>query len=237
MTDDKVVRSGSRVPLTDMVSRQLQDLLREEGLTEGDSIPPTGELATRFNVSRTVVREALAELTGRGLLRRQQGREGTVAVPGGDHLHKVFQSRIAVEDVRFDQLQDFREVLEVGAARMAARHATLSDIAKLSDLLHAMRTAADDEAMLAVDVEFHRAIANAANPLFGLVLDGLSPLLMESRLAVWAAYVQHGGDVDVAISHHAALRDRIAERDEDGAAAAMHRDLDDTRHGLTDIPA
>ncbi|MET0695625.1 MAG: FCD domain-containing protein [Propionibacteriaceae bacterium] len=237
MTDDKVVRSGSRVPLTDVVSRQLQDLLRDEGLTEGDSIPPTGELATRFNVSRTVVREALAELTGRGLLRRQQGREGTVAVPGGDHLHKVFQSRIAVEDIRFDQLQDFREVLEVGAARMAARHATLSDIAKLSDLLHAMRTAVDDEAMLAVDVDFHRAIANAANPLFGLVLDGLSPLLMESRLAVWAAYVKHGGDVDVAISHHVALRDRIAERDEDGAAAAMHRDLDDTRHGLTDIRA
>lgn len=235
MTDNKVVRSGSRVPLTDMVSQQLQELLREQGLTEGDSIPPTGELATRFNVSRTVVREALAELTGRGLLRRQQGREGTIAVPGGDYLHTVFQSRIAVEDISFDQLQDFREVLEVGSARMAARHATLSDIARLSDLLHAMRTADDDEAMLAVDVDFHRAIANAANPLFGLVLDGLSPLLMESRLAVWAAYVKQGGDVEVAISHHQTLRDRIAQRDEEGAAAAMHRDLDDTRHGLTKI--
>jgi GntR family transcriptional regulator, transcriptional repressor for pyruvate dehydrogenase complex len=235
VTDNKADRNGSRVPLTDVVSRHLEDLLREEGLTEGDSIPATGELASRFNVSRTVIREALAELTGRGLLRRQQGREGIVAVPGGDHLHKVFQSRIAAEDITFDQLQDLREVLEVGAARMAARHAALSDIARLSDLLHAMRTAVDDEAMLAVDVDFHRAVANAANPLFGLVLDGLSPLLMESRLAVWAAYTKHGGKVEVAINHHQALRDRIAERDEDGAAAAMHRDLNDTRHGLTEI--
>jgi len=226
-------RSGNqaRVPLTEVVADQLQQLLK--GLSEGDSIPATGELASRFNVSRTVVREALAELTGRGLLRRQQGREGTVALPGGDHLLQVFQSRIGAEDISFDQLQDFREVLEVGSARMAARHATLSDIARLSDLLHAMRTAEDDNAMLAVDVEFHRAIAYAANTLFGLVLDGLSPLLMESRLAVWAAYIKGGGGVETSISRHAALRDRIAERDEEGAATAMHCDLDDTRHGLT----
>lgn len=228
-------RSQARVPLTDVVSDQLQQLLKEKGLSEGDSIPATGELASRFNVSRTVVREALAELTGRGLLRRQQGREGTVALPGGDHLLQVFQSRIGAEEISFDQLQDFREVLEVGSARMAARHATLSDIARLSDLLHAMRTAEDDNAMLAVDVEFHRAIAYSANPLFGLVLDGLSPLLMESRLAVWAAYIKGGGGVEVSIGRHVALRDRIAERDEEGAATAMHCDLDDTRHGLTDL--
>jgi GntR family transcriptional repressor for pyruvate dehydrogenase complex len=181
------------------------------------------------------VREALAEMTGRGLLRRQQGREGTIAVPGGDHLLKVFQSRIGAGNISYDQLQDFREVLEVGSARMAARHATLSDVARLSDLLHLMRTAENDDAMLSADVDFHRTIAYAANPLFGLVLDGLSPLLMESRLAVWASYIEGGGEVKVAIDRHTALRDRIAERDEEGAAAAMHADLDDTRHGLRDM--
>ena len=101
-------RGRQRVPLTNVVSEQLLQLLKEQGLTEGDSIPPTGELATRFGVSRTVIREALAELTGRGLLRRQQGREGTVAIPGGDHLSTVFQSRVATEDVSFRQLHDFR---------------------------------------------------------------------------------------------------------------------------------
>lgn len=225
----------SRVPLTSVVSAQLLELLHEQGLTEGDSIPPTGELAARFNVSRTVIREALAELTGRGLIRRQQGREGVVSVPGSDHLLQLFESQISVEDISFDQLHDFREVLEVGSARMAARHAQLNDIARLSDLLHAMRTAEDDEAMLAVDVEFHRAIANAANPLFAVVLDGLSPLLMESRLAVWASYVRGGGEIEVAITRHVELRDRIAARDEQGAADAMRADLKDTRHGLAGL--
>lgn len=225
-------RVAGRVPLTDVVTRQLEQLLKDEGLTEGDAIPPTAELAAKFKVSRTVIREALAELTGRGRLKRQQGREGTVALPDGDHLRRVFQSRLGPDQVSFHNLQDFREVLEVGAARMAARHATHSDIARFSDLLHEMRSADDDRTMLEIDVEFHRAIAYAANPIFGLVLDGLSPLLMESRLTVWAAYLEHGGAVELAISRHAALRDRIAERDEDGAAAAMHYDLDDNRRGL-----
>ncbi len=230
MVDSKKGRASStRGSLTGAVMQQLEQMLRDEGLSEGDAIPATGELATRFNVSRTVIREALAELTGRGLLVRQQGREGTVALPGGEHLRRVFQSRIGAEKISFDDLQDFREVLEVGAARMAARHANGADIARLSDLLHAMRSAVDDESMLAVDVEFHRAIAYAANPLFGLVLDGLSPLLMESRLQVWADYLERGGAADAAIGHHTTIRDRIADGDEDAAAAAMRDDLDDNR--------
>ena len=68
----------------------------------------------------------------------------------------------------------------MGAARLAARHATLTDVARMSDLLHAMRAAKSDDEMLAIDVDFHRVIAYAANPLFGLVLDGLSPLLLAS---------------------------------------------------------
>lgn len=221
--------TSTRGSLTGAVTQQLEQMLRDEGLSEGDAIPATGELAARFNVSRTVIREALAELTGRGLLVRQQGREGTVALPGGEHLRRVFQSRIGAEKISFDDLQDFREVLEVGAARMAARHANGADIARLSDLLHAMRSAVDDESMLAADVEFHRAIAYAANPLFGLVLDGLSPLLMESRLQVWADYLERGGAVDAAIGHHTTIRDRIADGDENGAAQAMRHDLDDNR--------
>jgi GntR family transcriptional regulator, transcriptional repressor for pyruvate dehydrogenase complex len=236
MVDAKTRGHQPRVPLTDVVTRQLEKMLLDDGLTEGDAIPPTGELAARFNVSRTVVREALAELTGRGLLKRQQGREGTVALPGGEHLRHVFQSRVGAEQVSFAELQDFREVLEVGAARMAARHASLGDVARLSDLLHEMRGAEDDEAMLQVDVEFHRAIAYAANPLFGLVHDGLTPLLMESRLKVWAAYIAHGGALDLAISRHVDLRDRIADRDEAGAEAAMLHDLDDNLRGRPGAP-
>jgi GntR family transcriptional regulator, transcriptional repressor for pyruvate dehydrogenase complex len=235
MTRAKADPRAPRVPLTEVVSGQLLELLRSENLAEGDSIPPTGELAARFNVSRTVIRESLAELTGRGLLKRHQGREGVVAMPGEHQLMQVFESRVDGEVVSLDQLHEFREALEVGAARGAARRATGVEVAVMSDRLGAMKTATDEHALLAADVDFHRAIAETAGPLFGLVMDGLNPLLMESRLEVWAAYVDHGGNVSETLARHTELRDAIAAGDEDAAAAAMLADLSDTRRGLTEL--
>ena len=65
----------SRRSLADQVADALIDLILKEGLQEGDSLPSTAELSERFGVSRTVVREALAALAGRGILSRSQGRE------------------------------------------------------------------------------------------------------------------------------------------------------------------
>src|SRR5690606_33355018 len=120
---------------TSRVSEQLLELLQTDGLVEGDSIPPTGELAERFGVSRTVIREALAELTGRGIISRQQGREGIVSVPGSDQISVLLRSRMGTDEFSFAQLHELREVLELEAARMAARRAVLADVAALSDLL------------------------------------------------------------------------------------------------------
>lgn len=221
-----------REPLTNVVTRQILELLRTEGLSEGDSIPATHVLAERFKVSRTVIRESLAELAGRGMIDRQQGREAVLSFPDGSSLLHLFESRLSGELITFEQLHDFREVIEVGAARLAARHATRTQMATISDRLGDMRTAADERAMLEADVELHRAIAYAAGPVFGLVLDGLSPLLMESRLSAWEAYRHSGGTTDLAVRRHAELRDCIAAGDEEGAATAMVADLEDTRRTI-----
>jgi GntR family transcriptional repressor for pyruvate dehydrogenase complex len=217
------------------VAAELEAFLLDQGMHEGSAIPSTADLATRFNVSRTVIREALAQLSGRGMLRMSQGKEGVVAMPGSDHLLRVFQSRVAFEHVSLLQLHDFREILEVGAARLAARHRTPTDVARLSDLLNEMRVADDDDAMLAADVDFHRAIAHSANPLLGTVVDGLTPLLLESRRAVWASYVGGGGHRSAALMRHVELRDHIAAGDEESAATAMVADLADTREHLGSV--
>lgn len=230
-------RNQKRVPLTSKVTDQLLDLLRQEGLSEGDSIPPTGELAERFGVSRTVIREALAELTGRGVIRRQQGREGIVSIPGSEEISSVFRTRANSSGYTFAQLHQLREVLEIEAARGAAKSATLQDIASLSDLLHTIAASTDVDSMLEADLEFHRAIARTANPLFGLVLDGLSPLLMDSRRAAWESYIAHGGDIEAAITRHVTIRDRIVAGDSEGAADAMLADLADTREQLRSMDA
>jgi len=230
---DSVDAGDGRAPLTDRVAQELVTAIRDRGLREGDPIPSTGELAEQFNVSRTVVREALAELAGRGLLKRQQGREGTFTVPGGEHLAQLLRYRMTFDEISHEDLQEFREVLEVAVARLAAGKATGSDIARLSDALAAMRRAGDEDAMLTADVEFHRMLASASgNRLFELVLDALAPLLAESRRAVWTDYVSQGGRLDAAVARHTAIRDSVADRDPEQAARAMSDDLRDTREVL-----
>ncbi|WP_328546681.1 GntR family transcriptional regulator [Streptomyces platensis] len=59
-----VAGTGDRRPLVDKVV----DLLREEETKVGDTFPSEKELCERFEVSRTAVRSAIAQLEGRGLI-------------------------------------------------------------------------------------------------------------------------------------------------------------------------
>ncbi|MGK5627320.1 GntR family transcriptional regulator [Streptomyces sp. URMC 123] len=70
-----VAGTGDRRPLVDKVT----DLLRSDGVAVGDTFPSENELCQRFDVSRTAVRSAIAQLEGRGLIvmgpnRRRQVR-------------------------------------------------------------------------------------------------------------------------------------------------------------------
>jgi GntR family transcriptional repressor for pyruvate dehydrogenase complex len=231
-----MTETGMRRSLTETATEQILDIIREANLVAGDSIPATGELALRLGVSRTVIRESLAELTGRGLLRRQQGREGTFAVPGADQISMVFRSQLDFQDISALEVQEFREGAEVGAARAAARRATLQQVAAISDLIASLRTAASERELVEIDVEIHRTIAHAAGPLFGVVHDGIAPLLLSQRRAVWRSYLEHGGDLEYAVRRHFDIRDRIAARDVDGAGEAMLLDLADTRAEIDKLP-
>ena len=63
----------SRRTFTDQVAEAILELIRDRGLRDGDTLPPAAGMAERFGVSRPVLREALADLAGRGLSERQQG--------------------------------------------------------------------------------------------------------------------------------------------------------------------
>ncbi|MGA4881623.1 GntR family transcriptional regulator [Streptomyces lydicamycinicus] len=75
-----VAGTGDRRPLVDKVV----DLLRTEGAKVGDTFPSEKELCERFEVSRTAVRSAIAQLEGRGLIAMGANRRRQVrALPDG----------------------------------------------------------------------------------------------------------------------------------------------------------
>lgn len=109
------------------------------------------ELADRFGVSRTPIREALQRLETQSLLTRD-GRSLIVASLDHSQLSELYVVRGALEGL---------------AARLAARHATPQELAVLRDMLEADRKLIDDpEAMSRANRRFHKQIHLASHNRF-----------------------------------------------------------------------
>jgi GntR family transcriptional repressor for pyruvate dehydrogenase complex len=226
-------RSITRISLGDQVTDAIIDLIRERNLKEGDQIPSSNELAAMLKVSLPVVREAVAGLSAIGLLERHQGRESTVAMPNSTHLSRLFSLRVMGSSIDDPELQDFREIVEVGNARLAARNRSEEQLRDLDAALAVLNRVKTAEALHAADVEFHMAVARAAgNDLCALTLESLEPLLRRLRRRIWNGWVTAGGGVESINQAHAAILKAIRAGDAAEAAAAMARHLAQARSGL-----
>src|ERR1700712_782614 len=101
----------------DTVGRLLETI-RLGGLEAGESLPPERELATRLGVSRDTVREAIRSLSDAGYLVSRRGRYGGTFL--ADDLPAPSADGVRFSRADIDDTLRLREVLEVGAARMAA---------------------------------------------------------------------------------------------------------------------
>ena len=218
----KPAQNLSRRSLADQVADALAQYILDEHLQEGDALPSTGELAERFAVSRTVIREALADLAGRGVLTRSQGKESVVATPGADQLSSLLQFRLRRSAVAVEDIFECRAALEITTARGAAQKATAADIDSLWQLLTDLQSAKTDKSFHQADIALHRGIAVAAgNGLILLILDSLVDLLREVRITATKNRKARGETLGPVIEQHRLIVMAIAERDPDAAEAAM----------------
>lgn len=234
MTASQAARpSLQRVSLVDQTIDALLELIRDRGLRENDSLPSTAELAASLEVSRPVVREAIAELSGQGLLSRRQGRETLIALPDSAQFERILRLRFAIRSQAMEDLQDFREVIEVGAVRLAAERSTLADITELTSIHNAMKDAGNEDARHRIDQEFHREIARiSGNDMLLLTLEGITPLMIDLRRRAWAGWAASGRGVEPLVQAHADILESIRARDPEGAASAMSAHLSQARDGL-----
>lgn len=114
---------GIRVPKYYAVKRSLFEMT--EQLSPGTPLPPERTLSTRFNTSRTTVRQALQELVVEGRLRRVQGKGTFVARP---KVAQVLQLTSYTEDMRAHGLEPASRTLSVGYVEAEATLAERLDI-------------------------------------------------------------------------------------------------------------
>lgn len=142
----------------------------------GERLPAERELAARLGVGRDTLREAIASLADAGYLLVRRGRYGGTFV--AEELPVAAPGRRGFDRREIDDVVKLREILEVGAARLAAA-ADLS-AAERGQLFHALAEleGAGPDDYRRLDSRLHLTIAELAG------VPSLLPLVAESRMRV-----------------------------------------------------
>ncbi len=222
MSDENLFEAvGQKGRLVDHVADQIEQSIVDGRLEADTRLPSETELAKQFEVSRTVIREAVHMLVTKGLLETRHGVGTTVRPFSRDVIVSSLSRFLNVQngDVSFDHLHQVRCVLELATAQLAARNATEADVANLKQILSDIELLKDSpEAFAARDADFHRALADATqNPLLVVLVGSIRDLLQEYFLAA-LPHVDISQDVH---PYHYRILDRVADHDVEGARLAM----------------
>ncbi|GAA4224576.1 GntR family transcriptional regulator [Sagittula sp. NFXS13] len=161
------------------------------------------ELAERFGVSRTPIREALQRLETQSLLARD-GRSLIVASLDHNQMAELYAVRTELEGL---------------AARLAARHATAEEVRVLKDMVEEDRALMADPAALArANRRFHKMIHLASHNRF---LVQQLDLVHRSMALMATTSLAAQGRGEIAMAEHSAIVEAIAKRDEAAAYKAL----------------
>jgi len=221
----KVVRSSR---LYEQIVQQIEDSILKGTLKAGDQLPSERELALKFGVSRTAVREAVKSLHEKGLVEAYSGR-GTFITNGTSQA--VTQSINLM--MKIDQadgsasLAEVRQILEPEIAALAATRIQEPQLVLMREAFSVMQQALKDpDAYIEADLDFHLALAEAAgNSLILSLLDSIVGLLREQRIKI---FFQEGGP-ERGQHHHARILVAIEKRDPEASRAAMRDHLEQVR--------
>jgi DNA-binding GntR family transcriptional regulator len=161
------------------------------------------DLAERFGVSRTPIREALQRLETQSLLARD-GRSLIVASLSHNQMSELYVVRGELEGL---------------AARLAARHAAEEEVQVLREMVEEDRALIDDPAALArANRRFHKQIHLASHNRY---LVQQLDLVHRSMALMATTSLAAEGRGEIALGEHSAIVEAIALRDEEAAHKAL----------------
>jgi GntR family transcriptional repressor for pyruvate dehydrogenase complex len=217
------IRPVSRATLPQGIVDAIAELIMRGIWKPGDMIPSEKELAARFNVGRSTIREAIKSLAVLGVLEARAGEGSYIREPNSELLSGAFKWGLLLSERNLGDLVEVRVLIEVEGAARAARNATPEAAAALLATLDAMRALPhDDPSLIALDNAFHTAIAElAGNRIFASIATTIQVIVR-----LWyppAYYVPETKDVTDA--EHRAIARAIADHDEAAAREAMRTHL------------
>jgi GntR family transcriptional repressor for pyruvate dehydrogenase complex len=229
-SNDTLIEPVRRSRIYEHIVQQIRALIREGRWAPGDQIPPERELAERFRVSRTSVREALRALEMQGVIDSRQGGGTFVRTADTETLVPPLAAAILRGRRELAEVLEVRELIEPGIARRAAERATDEHVSELESLLDKQRQCIEaGRSFVDEDTAFHYTLARAADNhillrLHNVILD----LLRESR----QSYLHVPDRPQTSLRGHEAILRAVRTRDAEAAYAASLEHITEVRDGI-----
>jgi GntR family transcriptional regulator, transcriptional repressor for pyruvate dehydrogenase complex len=149
--------------LQNMVIEKIRELINYKNLEPNDKLPSERMLSEKFNVSRSVIRDAIQKLEFYGLLKSIPQSGTFVANVGGIAMNGIVDDILRLETPDFKSLVETRILLELKTVRLASLRRTEEDLKCIKDALdaYAIKVMSGKDAVQE-DLLFHLSIAKAS---------------------------------------------------------------------------
>ncbi len=218
----------SNIRLYEQMASQIRDQIVGGKLSAGDKLPNERSLAEQFNVSRTVVREALKTLKQEGLIEVRPGTGTFVVDATGEAFTQSFGLLMSVgSGGSLRDIVEIREILEPEIAAIAAKRATPEQIAELESAIAKMEANLSNiTEYTRKDHSFHLVLAQATqNIIIPRLMASIVDLLHELRERI--ALVD--GARERGQTHHRNILAALKAHDAQAAREAMLAHLKQVR--------
>lgn len=217
-------------PAYQVVSEELQRLILDGQIKPGEQLPSETELASRFGVNRSTVREGIRQLETEGLLRRVGRKRLLITIPDNEDISPRMERALLMHEVTFRDLWEVASSLEPLVGGLAAERATDEQIAALEANMEAMAAVVEaGGATDSLDTEFHTMLAECTgNQALILSREPIGQLLFRP-------FVELGKVVEQApvrnLEAHHQIVDAVRKHDAQLATLWMRRHIEDLKRG------
>ena len=222
--------------LVRIISDQLTDGIMEGSIKPGDKLPSDRELAEKYGVGRSTIREALRVISLIGLIEIRPGQGTFVASSPSEFFVTPLSWTLLLGEKSMNDVMVMRNILELGSARLAAScndENALNQFGQLMDRMQKAHDSYDFKTFLDLDLEFHLTVAQCSgNAIIHELLHTSRKLLtllsksgMETVAHIDSIYREHFRIYDAIMSHNA-----------DEAEKGMKEHLENSRNRYTYVP-
>jgi len=214
-------------PLYEQIVELIEAQIINGEIRVGDQLPIETEMAAQYQVSRTVIREAMKALKEKGWIETFVGKGTFVIDNVARGIDSSFELALRMDSgSSFKHLIEVRELLEPGIAALAAENASPEELAEIREAVHLMDKGIDlqdYETFLQGDFDFHVKIAQATgNPLIIMVLNRVV-LLMRAQQEYHVYHEPSGGKNSQ--SNHKLILNALEKHDKEEAKLKMRNHI------------